>query len=41
MAEGILDRRMFLICCRGLIAVKAAKVARSAWRMPLFHLLPY
>jgi hypothetical protein len=30
-----------LVCCRGFIAVKAAQAARSAWRMPLFHLLPY
>jgi hypothetical protein len=36
--EAILDRRSFLVCCRGLLAMKAVSVARSAWRMPLFRL---
>jgi hypothetical protein len=39
--EAILNRRLFLVCCRGLIAVQATRAARAAWRMPLFHLLPY
>jgi hypothetical protein len=39
--EVILNRRVFLVCCRGLVAVKAAKAARSFWRVPLFRLLPY
>jgi hypothetical protein len=33
-----LDRRIFLVCCRGLVAMQAARAARSAWRMPLFRL---
>jgi len=36
-----LDRRLFLVCFRGLIAVKAAQAARVAWRVPLFRLLPH
>jgi len=36
--EGILDRRVFLVCFRGLIAVKAAQAARSLWTRPLFRL---
>jgi hypothetical protein len=41
LQEAILNRRLFLMCCRGLIAAKAAQAARSAWRFQLFHLLPY
>jgi len=36
-----LNRRLFLVRCRGLIAVQAARAARAAWRFQLFHLLPY
>ena len=31
-----MNRRVFLVCFRGLIAMKAVSVARTAWRMPLF-----
>jgi hypothetical protein len=33
-----LDRRSFLVCFRGLLAMKAVSAVRSAWRMPLFRL---
>jgi hypothetical protein len=36
-----LDRRLFLVCCRGLFAMKVAQTARSAWRLPLFRLHAY
>jgi len=36
--EGILDRRSFFVCCRGLLAMKAVSAVRSAWRMPRFRL---
>jgi hypothetical protein len=39
--EAILNRRSFLICFRGLVAMKAVSAARSAWRMPLFRLRAY
>lgn len=38
---GNLDRRLFLVCCRGLVAVKAAQTARSLWTRPLFRLRAY
>jgi len=41
LKEANLDRRLFLVCCRGLLAAKAAQTARSAWRIPLFRLLAY
>ena len=36
-----MDRRSFLVCFRGLIAVKAAQTARSLWTRPLFRLRAY
>ena len=36
--EAILDRRSFLVCFRGLLAMKAVSAVRSAWRIPLFRL---
>jgi hypothetical protein len=36
-----LDRRLFLVCCRGLLAVKATQAARSFWTRPLFRLRAY
>jgi hypothetical protein len=39
--EAVLNRRVFLVCFRGLIAMKAASAARSAWRVPLFRLRAY
>jgi hypothetical protein len=39
--EADLDRRLFLVCCRGLLAVKATQAARSLWTRPLFRLRAY
>ena len=36
-----MDRRSFLVSFRGLIAVKAAQMARSLWTRPLFRLRAY
>jgi len=41
VSEAALDRRLFLVCCRGLVAVKAAQAARSLWTRPLFRLRAY
>jgi hypothetical protein len=39
--EAELDRRLFLVCCRGLVAVKAAQSVRSLWTRPLFRMRAY